>query len=46
MDGDRIGLDNPAPLHQQVAGAIRRAVAEGQAGPGGRLTDPIIEGLS
>ncbi len=31
---DRAG---PAPLHDQVAAQIRRAIAEGEAGPGERL---------
>jgi GntR family transcriptional regulator len=37
MNGIRIDPDDPAPLHQQVAGEIRRAIAEGQAAPGERL---------
>jgi GntR family transcriptional regulator len=34
-----LGIDhsNPVPLHEQVAAAIRRAIAEGEAGPGERL---------
>lgn len=28
---------DPALLHEQVAGAIRRAIAEGEAGPGERI---------
>jgi GntR family transcriptional regulator len=28
---------SPVPLHEQVAAAIRRAIAEGEAGPGERL---------
>ena len=28
---------DPAPLHQQVAGQIRRAIAEGEARAGDRL---------
>jgi GntR family transcriptional regulator len=28
---------SPVPLHEQVAGALRRAIAEGEAGPGERL---------
>jgi GntR family transcriptional regulator len=33
------GIDSgsPVPLHEQVAAAIRRAIAEGEAGPGDRL---------
>src|SRR6266496_4385823 len=33
------GIDHgdPTPLHEQVAAEIRRAIAEGQAGPGERL---------
>jgi GntR family transcriptional regulator len=27
----------PVPLHEQVAAALRRAIAEGEAGPGERL---------
>ena len=37
MDGIRIDLEDPTPLHQQVAGEVRRAIAEGEAGPGERL---------
>ena len=34
-----MGIDHgsPVPLHEQVAAAIRRAIAEGQARPGERL---------
>jgi len=28
---------NPTPLHEQVAAALRRAIADGEAGPGDRL---------
>ena len=28
---------DPTPLHEQVAGHLRRAIAEGEAGPGERL---------
>jgi DNA-binding transcriptional regulator YhcF (GntR family) len=28
---------NPIPLHEQVAASIRRAIADGEAGPGQRL---------
>jgi GntR family transcriptional regulator len=35
----RVVLDpsDPTPLHEQAAAQIRRAIAEGQAGPGERL---------
>jgi GntR family transcriptional regulator len=29
--------DDPAPLHEQVATEIRRAIADGEAGPGERI---------
>ena len=29
--------NDPAPLHEQVAGHLRRAIAEGEAAPGDRL---------
>ena len=34
-----LGIDSssPVPLHEQVAAAIRRAIADGEAGPGERL---------
>ncbi len=32
-----IDPSSPVPLHEQVAAAIRRAIAEGEAGPGDRL---------
>jgi len=32
-----IDLSSPAPLHEQVAAAIRRAIADGEALPGERL---------
>jgi GntR family transcriptional regulator len=32
-----IDLSSPVPLHEQVAAAIRRAIAEGEAAPGERL---------
>jgi GntR family transcriptional regulator len=34
----------PAPLHDQVAAQIRRAIAEGEAGPGERL--PLARDLA
>jgi GntR family transcriptional regulator len=37
MNAIRIDLVDSAPLHQQVAGQIRRAIAEGEARPGERL---------
>ena len=38
---DRAG---PVPLHDQVAAQIRRAIAEGEAGPGDRL--PLAKDLA
>ncbi len=35
---------DPTPLHEQVAGEIRRAIAEGEAGPGERL--PLAKDLA
>jgi GntR family transcriptional regulator len=32
-----VDRDEPVPLHDQVAAEIRRAIAEGEAGPGDRL---------
>jgi GntR family transcriptional regulator len=37
MDDLRIDPGDPVPLHEQVAAAIRRAIADGEAGPGDRL---------
>jgi len=34
---DSIDRSDPTPLHDQVAAQIRRAIAEGDAGPGDRL---------
>jgi GntR family transcriptional regulator len=33
----RVDLSSPVPLHEQVAAAIRGAIAAGEAGPGDRL---------
>lgn len=33
----RLNAADSRPLHEQVAGAIRRAIAEGECGPGDRL---------
>ncbi|MCX5124600.1 GntR family transcriptional regulator [Streptomyces sp. NBC_00347] len=33
----RLDTTDIRPLHEQVAGAIRRAIAEGECGPGDRL---------
>ncbi|MER6448130.1 GntR family transcriptional regulator [Streptomyces venezuelae] len=32
-----LNIADNRPLHEQVAGAIRRAIAEGECGPGDRL---------
>ncbi len=37
MLGVKIDRDEPLELHEQVAGEIRRAIAEGEAKPGERL---------
>jgi GntR family transcriptional regulator len=37
MKGVKIDRESPVELHEQVAGAIRRAIADGEAGPGERL---------
>lgn len=36
---DQLVIDpaSPVPLHEQVAGAVRRAIADGEAAPGDRL---------
>jgi GntR family transcriptional regulator len=39
-----IDRSHPAPLHEQVAARIRRAIAEGEAGPGERL--PLAKDLA
>lgn len=33
----RLNIADGRPLHEQVAGAVRRAIAEGECGPGDRL---------
>ncbi|QNP71979.1 GntR family transcriptional regulator [Streptomyces roseirectus] len=33
----KLDVTDSRPLHEQVAGAIRRAIAEGECGPGERL---------
>jgi GntR family transcriptional regulator len=33
----QVDPDDPTPLHEQVAGLVRRAIADGEAGPGDRL---------
>ena len=39
MTGPAIAIDpsSPTALHEQVAGALRRAIADDEAGPGDRL---------
>ena len=37
MLGVKVDRDEPLELHEQVAGEIRRAIAEGEAKPGERL---------
>lgn len=32
-----LNRSDPTPLHEQVAGAIRRAISDGEAGPGDRI---------
>ncbi|WP_019632119.1 GntR family transcriptional regulator [Actinomadura atramentaria] len=32
-----LDLNDPRPLHEQVAGAVRRAIGDGAYGPGDRL---------
>ena len=39
-----IDRSGPIPLHDQVAAQIRRAIAEGEAGPGDRL--PLAKDLA
>jgi GntR family transcriptional regulator len=37
MLGVNVDRSDPLPLHEQVAARIRRAIADGEAGPGERL---------
>jgi GntR family transcriptional regulator len=39
-----IDRDDPVLLHDQVAAAIRRAIADGEAGPGDRL--PLVKDIA
>jgi GntR family transcriptional regulator len=39
-----IDRTEPLPLHDQVAAEIRRAIAEGEAGPGERL--PLVKDIA
>jgi GntR family transcriptional regulator len=39
-----IDKSEPLPLHEQVAAEVRRAIAEGEAGPGDRL--PLARDLA
>jgi GntR family transcriptional regulator len=41
MNGRSLDKDNSAPLYLQVAGEIRRAIADGEAGPGERLPPAV-----
>jgi GntR family transcriptional regulator len=34
---DAVDREDPTPLHEQVAAEIRRAINEGEAGPGDRI---------
>jgi GntR family transcriptional regulator len=33
----QVDFNDPSPLHEQVAGIVRRAIADGEVGPGERL---------
>jgi DNA-binding transcriptional regulator YhcF (GntR family) len=44
MLGVKVDRSEPLPLHDQVAAEIRRAIAEGEAGPGDRL--PLAKDLA
>ncbi len=44
MQFGQIDRSDPLPLHEQVAAELRRAIAEGEAGPGDRL--PLARDLA
>jgi DNA-binding transcriptional regulator YhcF (GntR family) len=44
MSEFRVDRSDPTPLHEQVAAEIRRAIIEGEAGPGDRL--PLAKDLA
>jgi len=44
MNLNEVDRTDPLPLHEQVAAEIRRAIAEGEAGPGDRL--PLAKDLA
>jgi GntR family transcriptional regulator len=44
MDLLSVSQNDPVPLHEQVAGQLRRAIADGEAGPGDRL--PLAKDLA
>ena len=44
MPIEAVDRSDPLPLHEQVAAEIRRAIADGEAGPGDRL--PLAKDLA
>ncbi len=38
----QLDLDDKVPLYEQVAAEIRKAIANGEVGPGERLPQPVI----
>jgi GntR family transcriptional regulator len=44
MEFVEVDRHGPVPLHDQVAADIRRAIAEGEAGPGDRL--PLVKDIA
>lgn len=44
MNGTAVDRSDPTPLNEQVGAEIRRAIAEGEAGPGDRL--PLAKDLA